>query len=126
MLCYSAGTAALLTTWLPLVSASQVLRGFGLPLLIVGTYTLIQRITPDHLIGRVASTATMALFVPQTFGLLAGAGLGAIASFHVAFVSITIVSGACGMLLIRTFYVGVYLTQTHEAKSIRSLIDDEM
>ena len=59
--------------WLVLLGAA--LRGCGLPWLLIGTTTLIQRTTPDELQGRTGSAAFTASFIPSTLAIPLGAVL---------------------------------------------------
>jgi MFS family permease len=71
----AAGTLLLASTSLPVVLAGKVLFGFGIPWIVVGAYTLLQRLTPDRLQGRAFSAAELALGAPQTLSIAAGAAL---------------------------------------------------
>jgi MFS family permease len=70
-----AGTLLLAGTSLPVVLAGKVLFGFGIPWIVVGAYTLLQRLTPDRLQGRAFSAAELLLGAPQTLSIAAGAAL---------------------------------------------------
>jgi MFS family permease len=71
----AAGTLLLASTSLPVVLAGKVLFGFGIPWIVVGAYTLLQRLTPDRLQGRAFSAAELLLGAPQTLSIAAGAAL---------------------------------------------------
>jgi hypothetical protein len=62
-------------TSLPVVLAGKVLFGFGIPWIVVGAYTLMQRLTPAGLQGRTFSAAELLLGAPQTFSIALGAAL---------------------------------------------------
>jgi MFS family permease len=69
--------AALLQTLpsLPLVLAGVALFGASLPWIVVGFTTLIQRITPAELQGRVYGAASALVTAPQTISIAVGAAL---------------------------------------------------
>jgi len=71
----AAGTLLLAGTSLPVVLAGKVLFGFGIPWIVVGAYTLMQRLTPAGLQGRAFSAAELLLGAPQTFSIAVGAAL---------------------------------------------------
>jgi MFS family permease len=71
----AAGTLLLAGASLPVVLAGKVLFGFGIPWIVVGAYTLLQRLTPAGLQGRAFSAAELLLGVPQTLSIAAGAAL---------------------------------------------------
>jgi hypothetical protein len=68
-----------------------VVLGLGLPLVMVAIATLIQRVTPQALVGRV-STASNAMFsLPQTLSIGLGAVLVQFVDFRLLFVVIAAV-----------------------------------
>ncbi|HEU5107514.1 MAG TPA: MFS transporter, partial [Micromonosporaceae bacterium] len=104
VLIHAVGVALMMMPTLPTVVAGQVLRGLGLPWLVIGAYTLMQRMTPVQLQGRAASATTMILFVPSTLTLLAAAWLGAVlsgtATYLVCYAVIAAVGAAAGLYLL--------------------------
>jgi MFS family permease len=70
-----AGTLLLAGASLPVVLAGKVLFGFGIPWIVVGAYTLLQRLTPARLQGRAFSAAELLLGAPQTLSIALGAVL---------------------------------------------------
>src|SRR6185503_6888952 len=52
MLVFSLGTTLLTSGTLAVVIAGKILFGFGIPVIVVELYTLLQRTTPDSLQGR--------------------------------------------------------------------------
>ncbi|MFJ6671223.1 MFS transporter [Actinosynnema sp. NPDC091369] len=98
-----AATGCLLTAlppspWLILLGAA--LRGFGLPWLLIGTTTLIQRTTPDELQGRTGSAAFTAAFIPSTLAIPVGAVLVGIVHYRVLFaVAVVGMAAAAGHAL---------------------------
>ncbi|MCI2959413.1 MFS transporter [Agromyces atrinae] len=69
------GTAALLTSSIPLVIAAMLFIGASVPVLIVAYVTLCQRLTPPGLQGRVGAASNLAFNLPQTIATLGGAAL---------------------------------------------------
>jgi MFS family permease len=59
----------------PIVLAASAAIGLGLPAVLITALSAVQRQTPETLVGRVAATANMVLFVPNAIALAAGAGL---------------------------------------------------
>jgi MFS family permease len=78
----AAGTLLLAGASLPVVLAGKVLFGFGIPWIVVGAYTLLQRLTPDGLQGRAFSAAELLLGAPQTFSIAVGAALVTVVDFR--------------------------------------------
>jgi MFS family permease len=71
-----AATGLLMTAPVPaLVLTGAALAGVGLPWLIVGATTTLQRHTPNRMAGRVMGAAELALSAPQSIGIALGAGL---------------------------------------------------
>jgi len=71
---FAAGVLAHATPWVPVVVAGTFAIGLGLPCPIVAAITLVQRTTPDAVLGRVAATASTAMFAPAGPALLVGSG----------------------------------------------------
>lgn len=71
------------SSWVVLTGAA--LRGFGLPWLLIGTTTLIQRTTPDELRGRTGSAAFTASFIPSTLAIPVGSTLVGFVHYRVLF-----------------------------------------
>jgi MFS family permease len=88
----SSGTGFLLLTvpWLPVVLTGSVLLGAGLPWIIVGVFTLLQRRTPPALMGRTDAAFGAMYTLPQTLAIALGAGLIAILSYRIVLLVITV------------------------------------
>jgi hypothetical protein len=100
----SSGTGFLLLTvpWLPVVLTGSVLLGAGLPWIIVGVFTLLQRRTPPALMGRTDAAFGAMYTLPQTLAIALGAGLIAILSYRVVLLVITaLMAGATAYMLTR-------------------------
>lgn len=77
----AAGNLLLLVPDVAAVVPGMVLRGLGLPWLIVGAYTLLQRSIPVQFLGQAAGTLNLLLFVPQAASLLLSATAGRLVSY---------------------------------------------
>jgi MFS family permease len=78
----AAGTLLLASASLPAVLAGKVLFGFGIPWIVVGAFTLLQRLTPAGLQGRAFSAAELLLGAPQTLSIALGAALVTIVDYR--------------------------------------------
>jgi MFS family permease len=94
------GTLATADSALAVVLVGKALFGFGLPWLIVGTYTLIQRESPAQLQGRVYSAMEIALGLPQTISIALGAALVTVLDYRLLIVAQAVVVGAAGLYLL--------------------------
>jgi MFS family permease len=84
----------------PVVLAGKALFGFGLPWILVGIYTLVQRASPAHLQGRVFSAMEIALGLPQTLSIALGAALVTIVDYRLLIVAQALTIGAAGLYLL--------------------------
>jgi len=71
---FAAGVLTHATPWVAVVVAGTFAIGLGLPCPIVAAVTLVQRTTPEAVLGRVAATATTIMFAPAGPALLVGSG----------------------------------------------------
>jgi MFS family permease len=78
----AAGAMLLTSAELPIVLAGQTLFGAGVPWILVGAVTLLQRTTPTHLQGRAYSAADFLLGAPQTLSIAGGAALLSVAGYR--------------------------------------------
>ncbi|HET8561771.1 MAG TPA: MFS transporter [Marmoricola sp.] len=91
--CVAAGLAALalgagavgLTSSLSVVAVAFLVVGYALPMLFVAFMTLLQRRTPQRLMGRASAAVETLMGAPQAISLAVGAGLVAVLDFHVIF-----------------------------------------
>jgi MFS family permease len=95
----SAGALLMISASLPVVLAGKVLFGAGVPWIVVGAVTLLQRRTPDRLQGRVYSAADLLLGAPQTASIAAGAALLAVVGYRWLLVAEAVVVGLAGAYL---------------------------
>jgi MFS family permease len=77
-----------------------MLFGIGLPWIIVGTNTLVQRATPAHLQGRVAAAVGTMLGVPQVVSIALGAVLIGVIDYRVLVLLMAAVLTAAGIYLL--------------------------
>jgi MFS family permease len=84
VLALSAGAVAL-TSSLWVVAVAFVTVGYSLPMLLVAFMTLLQRRTPQRLIGRASAAVETLLGAPQAVSIAVGAGLVTLIDFHLIF-----------------------------------------
>ncbi|XVU27347.1 MFS transporter [Actinoplanes sp. CA-054009] len=72
---FAAGTLSSSLPWWPAMITGSVLIGVGLPWALIAGITAVQTRTPDHLLGRVAATATTVMFGPVALGIPLGSAL---------------------------------------------------
>lgn len=96
---FAAGAALWAVPALPAVAAGSVLMGFGMPWLVVGAYTLVQRCTPGDLQGRAYSAFDVTLSTPQTVSIALGAILVAFVPYGVLLAVMAVVTAAAGVWL---------------------------
>ncbi|MFG1928284.1 MFS transporter [Cryptosporangium sp. NPDC048952] len=70
---FSIGAVMMVAPWLPLLASGVVLAGFGLPLVLVGFVTSLQRSASGPLMGRVTTAAYLIIGIPQTVSVALGA-----------------------------------------------------
>jgi MFS family permease len=71
----AAGCAVILVPTVPAVLAGEVVIGLGIPLAIIGMFTVAQHNTPQHLLGRVSGSVSTFVTAPQAVSVAAGAAL---------------------------------------------------
>jgi Na+/melibiose symporter-like transporter len=88
-----AGVAALLEIppFLPSVLAGVILFGVSIPWLVVGFTTLLQRLTPPELQGRVYAAADTLVTTPQTVSIAVGAGLIGVTGYRPLLAALAVV-----------------------------------
>jgi len=96
---FALGVLARSTPWTPVVLAGTLLVGLGLPGPLIAAVTAVQRLTPDHLLGRVAATASTAVFAPTGVALLLGSAAVAVADYRVQTVAAAVLAGAAALTL---------------------------
>ncbi len=101
LLLITCGTLLLMLPSLITVLAGMVLFGIGLPWLIVGVYTLVQRATPAQLQGRVYSAFDVLVGTPQTISIALGAALIGVVDYRLLLIVMAVVL-ACSALYLLT------------------------
>jgi MFS family permease len=84
----------------PLIYAGVVLFGIGLPWMVVGEVTLLQRRTPHGLQGRVFTAVELVTGLPQTLSIAVGALLVGLVDYRLLLASISVVVAGAGLYLI--------------------------
>jgi hypothetical protein len=84
----------LITAVLPLVLVASAALGVCIIWVNVGANTLIQRRTPDFLLGRVDAAVNVAITVPQAGSIALGAALIAVVNYRLLLVAMAVVLAA--------------------------------
>lgn len=84
---FAVGDLLRATGWLPAAVCGSLVLGFALPYVFLATLGIAQRLTPQHLQGRVAAAVTLALFGPAAPMQALGSLLIAHTSYRVIFVA---------------------------------------
>ncbi|UGS34105.1 MFS transporter [Capillimicrobium parvum] len=117
MAVFAAGCLLQASGTLAAVLAGVVLFGFGLPWILVGEYTLLQRRTPAHLQGRAYGAVELMTGAPQTISIALGAGLVAVVDYRILLAVIALVTAGAGASLVRGFRAGGALSERRIARS---------
>jgi MFS family permease len=99
VLLFGIGFAGLVHPSLALAMVSAVVIGWGIPLAIVGFNTLLQRVTPAPLLGRVGAASEAMLSTPQALSIAAGAALVSIVDYRVLFAIMAVVMVVAALYL---------------------------
>jgi MFS family permease len=91
VLTFGAGFAGFAFPNLLLGFVSAAVVGFGIPLALVGFNTLLQRVTPADVMGRVAAASEAVISTPQALSILAGAVLVSVIDFRLLFAFMAVV-----------------------------------
>jgi MFS family permease len=94
------GTLLLIPPSLIIVLAGMILFGIGLPWLIVGVYTLVQRATPSQLQGRVYSAFDVLVGTPQTISIALGAALIGVVDYRLLLIMMAVVEACSAVYLL--------------------------
>lgn len=104
---FATGTALLSLPSLAVVITGAVILGASLPWMVIGPMTLVQRVTPQPLVGRVSAAADTLIGVPQTISIAVGAGLVSIIDYRLLLLlTAAVVAGSAADLLIRKARIG--------------------
>jgi MFS family permease len=118
-----AGVAALLEIppFLPSVLAGVILFGVAVPWLVVGFTTLLQRLTPPDLQGRVYAAADTLVTTPQTVSIAVGAGLIGVTGYQPLLAALAVVVAlAAAYLLTRPEQRQLVCGRAHPAGGVTS------
>ncbi|MFI6439723.1 MFS transporter [Streptomyces sp. NPDC050759] len=99
MVANAVGVALLVAPTLLLILPGMFLQGMGVPCLLIGALTLMQRQTPEPLQGRTAAAVSMMIFVPLAVSRLAGAVLEELTGYRFLLWSTAAASAAVGCWL---------------------------
>ncbi|GIH02020.1 MFS transporter [Rhizocola hellebori] len=95
------GTAILLMGGTPAAVAGLVVIGSGIPMAIVGLFTVVQLGTPGPLQGRAVAAATTLVTAPQVASIALGAVLVSIVDYRLLLAAIVVVVAAGAVFLMR-------------------------
>ncbi len=87
---FALGDLSFLSTALAVVLGGIAVAGFGLPWVVVGFGTALQRRTPLRLQGRVAAAADTLVSTPQTVSIALGAALSTVVNYRVLVVAMAV------------------------------------
>ena len=85
------GFAGLVYPHLALALLAAVLLGVGIPYIIVGFNTLMQRVTPKAFMGRVSAAGDAMISTPQALSIAAGAALVTFVDYRILFAAMAVV-----------------------------------
>jgi MFS family permease len=100
MTLFAIGCALLAIDAEPVIYLGVILFGFGLPWIIVGEITLVQRRTPHELQGRTFSATELLTGLPQTLSIAVGALLVGLVDYRLLLAAISVVVCAAGAYLV--------------------------
>jgi MFS family permease len=83
ILLFGIGFAGFIPPYLPVGLCFAVLFGLAIPIAVVGFYTLMQRITPAGVVGRVSAAADAVIGTPQALSIAVGAGLVLVVDYRI-------------------------------------------
>ncbi|MGH3097978.1 MAG: MFS transporter [Streptosporangiales bacterium] len=97
---FALGDALCVFSHLAAVAAGIIVAGAGLPWILVGLYTLVQRSTPNRLLGRVGTATEVVLGAPQTLSIGLGAILITVVDYRLLIGTLAVVVIGCGGFLL--------------------------
>ncbi|HWM11245.1 MAG TPA: MFS transporter [Solirubrobacteraceae bacterium] len=100
MLVFSLGTSMQTSDALVVVAGGLVLFGIGIPWVLVALFTLLQRLTPAGLQGRVYSAVEVLVGVPQMVSIAGGALLVTLVDYRLLLLAEAAVVAAAGAWLL--------------------------
>jgi MFS family permease len=102
MVALAAGMLGLAGSSTAVVLVAKAVYGFGIPWIVIGAYTLLQRLTPARLQGRAFSAAELLLGAPQTLSVAAGAALVTVLDYRELLAVQSVVTAAAALYLLRS------------------------
>ena len=96
--------------------ACAAVLGFGIPLAIVGFNTLLQRVTPAAVMGRVGSASEAVISTPQALSIFVGAVLVSLIDYRLLFIVMALVMAVAAGYL----WLGRELSRRPETKAPQS------
>ena len=96
---FALGSLLLISGALAIVLAGFLIAGAGLPWVVVGFGTALQRRTPADLQGRVYSAADTMVGTPQTISIALGAALSTVVDYRILVATLAVVAAACAAYL---------------------------
>jgi MFS family permease len=99
LVCFAAGDSLFLVHSLAVVLAGFAIAGVGIAWLVVAFGTALQLRTPLPIQARVTTAADVAVSVPQTVSIAAGAALSTVVDYRVLVVAMALVTACCGVWL---------------------------
>ena len=90
---FAAGDLLRATGWLPAAVCGALVLGSALPYVFLATLSIAQRLTPQHLQGRVSAAVTLALFGPQA----PMQALGSLVIAHTGYAMVFVASAAVSL-----------------------------
>lgn len=97
---FALGDALCVFSHLAPVVSGIIIAGAGLPWVLVGLYTLLQRSTPNKLLGRVGTAVEVMLGAPQTLSIGLGASLITVVDYRLLIGVLAVVVAGCGTFLL--------------------------
>jgi MFS family permease len=101
LILFATGTALMSFASLEVVLAGRVCAGAGFPWAIIAIITMLQRLAPDHLQGRVFTAFQVAAGGPQALSIAIGAGLIAVLDYRIVLGTEALVFLAAAVVLSR-------------------------
>jgi hypothetical protein len=98
------GSALLLVPGIPVALAGCATIGLGIPMAIIGLFTVAQVNTPAHVQGRVSGAASTVVTTPQVISVATGAALITTVDYRILIAVIAVaILAAASYLALRTW-----------------------
>lgn len=96
---FAVGAALFAVPVVPVVIAGHVIVGLGIPWVVVSLITTMQRLTPQHLQGRVYSAVEMCIGGPQTLSIALGAALASVIDYRILIAAMSVTMLCCALYI---------------------------